>query len=188
MSASKPFHPSRLPRLALPLAIALLAACSTAQYRQGPAVATLELKQEINIPATEGRVFLQQGKVLPGMPDSYSPHCSLEMYGLNPQDFSIAPGDYPITHIQLYHTEVVMLKPVSYAAASVSSDDSSPSDIMLGFHFWFADSIGAEPRRMTCLGALAAPWEANEPSLAEINALLGGLGRLTLHSRHGVLR
>lgn len=167
----------------------LLAACSSDYYRKGPAVATLELKQEIVVPAGSGRVFLQRGKVLAGWPDEYSPHCSMELYNLNPTDFHIAPGSYPVTHIQLYTTEVVMVKATQYAqAVSVDSDDSSPSDIMLGYHFWFASSIGSEPRYMTCLGALDAPWEATEPTLAEINALLGPLGQMTLHQRHSVLR
>lgn len=179
--------PTHLVRLALLSAGLALAACNSDYYRTGPAVAALELKQEIIIPAGEGRVFLQRGKVLPGWPDEYSPHCSLELYGLNPHDFSVAPGEYPVTHIQLYSTEVVLVRPARYASAAVDSDDSSPSDIMLGYHFWFAGSAGAEPRHMTCLGALATPWEAEEPTVAQINELLGPLGNLQLHRPHRVL-
>lgn len=185
MSSHTLLSSKNIPRLVLLLTALTLSACNTAAYRQGPAVAELVLNQAITIPAGEGRVFLQRGKVLPGWPDEYSPHCSMEMYNLNPNDFQVAPGSYPISHIQLYMTEVVMVKPSRYALfVSIESDDSSPSDIMLGYHFWFSSSIGSEPRYMTCLGALAAPWEANEPTMAEINELLGGLGSLTLFQRH----
>lgn len=185
-------HPLRIPRwLTLGLLGLLLSACNSQYYRSGPAVAELVLRQAITIPQNAGRVFLQNGKVLAGWPDEYSPHCSLELYNLNPLPFTLPPGSYPITLIQGYETPVVMIGGTRYAAltlsGSVSEDSDSPEDIMLGFHFWFARGVDPNLTHMTCLGALDAPWEAREPRLAEINQLLGPLGQLRLFQPHRTL-
>ncbi len=178
--------------LAVPLLGLLLSACSSQYFRQGPAVAELALHQAITIPPQQGRVFLQNGRVLPGWPDEYSPHCSLELYNLNPLPFTVQPGNYPITTIQGYETPIVMIPGIRYAglilSESVSDDGDSPEDIMLGFNLWFASEVDPNLTHMTCLGALDAPWEAREPTLAEINQLLGPLGSLRLLRPDRLLR
>jgi len=166
----------------------LLAACSSQQYRTGPAVAELVIHQPLTIPPGDGRLFLQGGKAFSHWPDEYSPHCSLELYNLNPQPFTLQPGRYPITAIQDYETPIVMIAGTRYAGltlhASVSDDGDSPEDIMLGYHFWFAREVDPNLTHMTCLGALDAPWLAQAPSVAEINQLLGPIGSIHLLQPH----
>jgi hypothetical protein len=50
--------------------------------------------------------------------------------------------------------------------------------IRTGFHFWLDHPDDPALQRMTCLGILADPADADTPTLAEIDEALGTLATL----------
>jgi len=79
-------------------------------------------------------------------------------------------------------TEVVAVPPddvIRFRLADYrDSGDTGYSMIRTGFHFWLDHPGDPALTRMTCLGILADPADADPPSLAEIGAALGALATL----------
>jgi hypothetical protein len=147
----------------------------------------LRLHEPIRIPEDRARVWLVNGR-LSRNSANYRTACALEVRRLSrdgPQ--TIPAGAIRITRIQNYWTEVAAaIRPrgdIGLRFASYGdSGDSGHSMIRTGYHFWLDDSVNPNLRRLTCLGVLADPPEADPPSLREIDAALGGLATLEVPS------
>jgi hypothetical protein len=149
---------------------------------------TLRLHQPIRIPEGRARVWLVNGR-LSRNSANYRTSCALEVRRLSrdgPQ--TIPAGAIRITRIQNYWTEVAAAIPpisgdIGFRLASYGdSGDSGYSMIRTGYHFWLDNSGNPNLRRLTCLGVLADPPEADPPSLGEIGAALGGLATIEVAS------
>ena len=175
--------------------LALLAGCETliqetprGRWIEIAPGSTLRLHQPIRIPEGRARVWLVNGR-LSRNSANYRTSCALEVRRLardGPQ--TMPAGAIRITRIQNYWTEVAAaMPPVSgdiglRLASYGDSGDSGYSMIRTGYHFWLDDSVNPNLRRLTCLGVLADPPEADPPSLAEIDAALGGLATIEVSS------
>jgi len=149
---------------------------------------TLTLHQPIIIPRDRARIWLVGGR-LSRNSANYRTACALEVRRLSrdgPQ--TIPAGAIRITRIQNYWTEVAAAIGPSrgdigfHLARYGDSGDSGYSMIRTGYHFWLDDSVTPNLKRLTCLGVLADPPEADPPSLREIDAALGGLATLEVSS------
>jgi hypothetical protein len=171
------------------LVIWLLPAC-TALPRDSMATAppqALQLLRDVVIPEGRTRLFIQHGHPVRGI-DEFEPHCALEIRHLHGPPRTVPAGIYPIRRVQRVVTEVVYGLP-SRRVAGVSvgigvqiggrlKEDTSPPDIFEGYHFWLTDKANVGLLRMSCFGARAMPYEAEPPSLAELDRVLGPLARL----------
>ena len=149
---------------------------------------TLTLHQPITIPQDRVRIWLVGGR-LSRNSANYRTACALEVRRLSrdgPQ--TIPAGGIRITRIQNYWTEVAAATgpargDIGFRLARYGdSGDSGYSMIRTGYHLWLDDSVNPNLKRLTCLGVLADPPEADPPSLREIGAALGGLATLEVSS------
>lgn len=142
---------------------------------------TLTLMEPIRIPAGRTRIFFVNGR-LSTASGSYRPVCALEVRRIDRQRVqTIAPVQLRISRIQNYWTEVVAAEPAGAVRFRLVGHDSDGgySMIRTGFHFWL-DEDGSGPMRLTCLGVLADPADADPPTLEEIRQALGDLAAIDI--------
>jgi hypothetical protein len=167
------------------LAVAL-AGCQTSSQVQQSATgaylpmqgATVVVEREIVVPAGQARVYLQAGKgIVGGGFDSYKPHCAFEIASIDHGGYPIPVGRYTVTRVQRTIVPVVSIAPlqVAWSGGFVGGGSQSYYD---GYHFWLADDIDPQVRRMTCFGVYAQPYELYPPTLEEVNAALGDTAEL----------
>ena len=147
----------------------------------------LVIHRPLLFPPGSARLFLQAGKVIPRRAlDEYSPHCDLEIRALRAPPRTIGPGRFRVIRVQALREEVVQLGELRLARAGLAASDSStgPADIFRGYHFWLDDPAQRQVMRLTCRGALAEPWQATPPTLAEIRTALGPVAELRLTPRY----
>jgi hypothetical protein len=178
--------------LLVSLALVVLQGCSTfPDSNTGHKLGTLTLNHLIVVPASNTRVFMQDGKVVDGFND-YRPNCNIEVRRRDDgQQQSINPAVYDVVYIQQTTEEVVNIysdKPVLLAFGNVSNKKmqlglsslgSSPSDIYRGYHF----GLSGEDKnvfRLSCRGVYAPPDEARLPEFTEIKQVLGEIMSLSL--------
>lgn len=133
---------------------------------------TMTLNRTVRIPPGRTRVFFRNGSTA-RTSGGYRPTCALEVRRLDDQrPQAIAPGDFVITRIQNYWTEVAarssqpLLQFADYG-------DGGYSMIQTGYHFWLDDAADPNLMRLTCLGVLDDPAYAYPPTLTEIRSALG---------------
>jgi hypothetical protein len=145
-----------------------------------PAGGTLTLARAVTVPPGRARVFFVNGR-LQSSSASYRTSCALEIRGLDRTAAQRIPaGSLRIVRVQNYWTEVVALPdPAPRLLPADYGGDTGHSMIRTGFHFWFEDEPpGPGPMRLTCVGIMADPPDADPPTLAEIRDALGDLARL----------
>lgn len=176
--------------LVLLLAIAIPGCATLIQQTPGGAWVGVEpgglltLHQSVTVPSGRTRVWLVNGR-LSAAAASYRTACALEVRDLpraGPR--TIPTGSWRIRRIQNYWTEVVSApapEGVHFRLAGYGdSGDGGYSMIRTGYHFWLEHGDRSGPTRLTCLGVLADPPEADPPSLTEIAEALGRLADLDL--------
>jgi hypothetical protein len=164
------------------LSLVFLAACQQSagirESSQGPyrqiQNASLELKQDVLVPAGKARIYLQDGKQ--GGFDSYRPHCALEINRVDHSGYPLKAGTFAVTRVQQSRTQVVSAAPLLVAFAGGMGGGSA--SYYQGYHFWLSSDTEAEIRRMSCYGVFAQPYELYPPTLQEINAALGDVAQL----------
>jgi hypothetical protein len=115
------------------------------------------------------------------------PICGLEIRELDRERVrNIEPGDFRVTRVQNYWTQVVRAAPprrvlFRLAAVDGGGDGGTPL-IYEGYHLWLDNPAQPGVMRMTCIGVLADMWEARPPTVADIRASLGSLATLELAS------
>ncbi len=153
--------------------------------------ASLTINEQISIKPENTRVFIQDGIVVSQF-NHYKHNCNLEVRKRDDNNFQfINPGSYRIHSIQNTLEQVVRFNPgETVNLAFLDSEgqipglllagvDDSPSDIYLGMHFYL-EGEDSNIMRLSCRGALAPPWDAQPPTLAEIRQALGNLATLQM--------
>ena len=169
-------------------------------YSGQPSIAASEgskviINQKIDVRPGITRVFIQDG-IMGGF-NHFKTSCNMEVRKRDDNNWQfIEPAEYNITGSQSTLENVVKnesQEPVRLASSNSSfygkfnygkfmlansSVDSSPSDIYLGIHYYLSGP-DANVMRLSCRGALAAPWEAEYPTRTEIEQALGNI--ITIH-------
>ena len=143
---------------------------------------TLTLDESIRVPEGRARVWLVNGR-LTRSSASYRTACAVELRDLaRGGPHTIPAGAARITRVQNYWTQVAAVPPADTIrfrlASHGDSGDNGYSMIRTGFHFWLDHPDDPALQRMTCLGILADPADADPPTLAEIDEALGTLATL----------
>jgi hypothetical protein len=187
------------PRVGVSLLLGLLplvlAGCATAPagpdspWALPPEGSALQLHQSIRVAAGRTRSFLQQGRSLPGGGiNQLEASCNLEVRTLEEQPRSIEPDRFRILGTRR-QVETVVQGPAgpagSFRRVGLLGGGDSPPDVMHVIHFNLQSERQPDVMRLTCRGALDAPWRAQPPSLNEIREALGGIA--TFEASHVTL-
>jgi hypothetical protein len=145
--------------------------------------ASFVLDQSLTVPAGRARVFLQDGGVVGGF-DQYRPHCALEIRSVQHDGFEVAPGVFRITRVQHSLEQVVDAGGRQFARTLPGVwlgrmiDGGGSASFHEGYHFWLDAPGRPEVMRLSCYGTYDRPPDLQPPTLAEIRAVLGSLGRI----------
>lgn len=153
--------------------------------------ASLTINEQISIKPENTRVFIQDGIVVSQF-NHYKHNCNLEVRKRDNDNFQfINPGLYRIHSIRNTMENVVRFTPGETVKLAFQGSqehipglllaevDDSPSDIYLGMHFYL-EGEDSNVMRLSCRGALAPPWDAQPPTLAQIRQALGNLATLEI--------
>ena len=188
-------------RISIPLliiSISLLSGCSAVYttYSGQPAIAALAgskviINKKIEVKPGLTRVFMQDGIIVSSF-NHYKTSCNIEIRKKDDENWQfIEPAEFSITGSQSTLENVVQNKsdePVKLASSNRSfygklmadsSVNSSPSDIYLGIHYYLSGP-DTNVMRLSCRGAIAAPWEAQYPTPSEIEQALGDIIHLKI--------
>ncbi len=151
---------------------------SNGNYIEADAQATIEILQPLKVHPESARAFLQYGELQPkGRLNLYEVNCEVEINTVSEQPQTIPPGVFRIISIVQDESPIVLLKAVKLAALNVSwSDDASPVDIMRFYRFYLQPlepDSQSDVRSITCRGAQSEPFNAELPSLQEMQAASG---------------
>ncbi len=148
--------------------------------------ATIEITQELSVPANSARAFFQNGELLShtGI-NLYNISCEILINTVSESRQTIAPGVFTITSISQSESPVVMTKSIQVAALNFNyrqyalggGGGDSPVDI----HRYFKFKLSAhEPskqitqvRSLTCRGVQDEPYNAILPTFNEMQAAVG---------------
>ena len=175
------------------ISISLLSGCSAVYttYSGQPAIAAsagskVIINNKIEVKPGLTRVFMQDGMIVSSF-NHFKTSCNIEIRKKDDENWQfIEPAEYSITGSQSTLENVVQNKsdePVKLASSNTSfygklmadsSVDSSPSDIYLGIHYYLSGP-DTNVMRLSCRGAIAAPWEAQYPTPSEIEQALGDI-------------
>ncbi|MCB1866780.1 MAG: hypothetical protein KDG50_15280 [Chromatiales bacterium] len=148
---------------------------------QRPKLAAVELTEALPVAVDQARVFLQHGRIVEKQRrDLYAPTCAFEVDALSDGSKRIEAQSFRVRRVQDLIDAVVHRGADDGGGrfVRVGMDDASPSDLFLGYHFWFETPQRGDVMRMSCYGAYAAPQDARPPTLAEIREALGGFARV----------
>lgn len=169
------------------LSVMTLASCATpatdesSPYYRMPVGATVELHQQLAIPAGHSRVFLQNGKVVKKTRlDGYRPHCNFEQRTVSDGTAVIAPDRFTVTAVTAGEDFVVQREGLHHAGWRMSGFDDSVS--MVNRYIAHTLSSASQPQvmRLTCHGGFDFPGRAQLPSLTEIRNALGEVATVEL--------
>ena len=170
-----------MPRLAVLLAIALLAGCAST-YQPMPPV-NLDYTVRVNQPVSDiengSRVDFQMGqRVIPGNLDRWSTHCGFHVFNhLQGQDYvtSIEPGDFQISAIRMDYRPSDFREPRHHHLYSEGSWGvrDAPS-----FYVYFVQMRLTSPDQpdvqgITCAKKWSVPRADEFPTLEEIQRAFG---------------
>lgn len=144
--------------------------------------ATFVLEQTLTVPAGRARVFLQEGAAVRAW-DQYRPHCALEIRSVQHDGFDVTPGTFTITRVQHSLEQVVDAGSRRLAGLHAGialgglMDGGGSASFHEGYHLWLDAPGRPEVMRLSCYGTYDQPPDLRPPSLNEMRAALGSLGR-----------
>ncbi len=167
----------------------LLAGCSSTYSTHSNVVSltvepdsALTINQKIDFKPERTRVFIQDGLIVSQF-NHYKPHCNLEITIRDDDNWqSVSPASYQVTGTRQTLQQVVKFTPgveTQVAALRYAANDSGQPDIYRGMHYYL-QGADSNVRKLSCRGALAPPHEAEPPTLAEIDQVLGNIMTLRL--------
>ena len=158
---------------------------SDGAYFQANTISTIEITQELSVPAYSARAFFQSGELLShtGI-NLYDISCEVMINTVSESRQLIAPGVFNITSISQDESPIVMRKPVQVAALDFSYEqyalgggDGSPVDIHRYYRFKLAaqnpETQISEVRSISCRGVQDNPYDAELPTFNEMQAAFG---------------
>ena len=175
--------------------IVMLGACSTALVTDPNALyyvptpgSKVTVKQRIEVPAGQTRIFLQRGKLItkPSRLDHYWPNCNFELNTLTETSRYIEPGVYTVTRTTRQEKEVVWHQPerIQLAAVGIGGLMARGSD---GPGMYFEEvkmtlqsTQPSDVRELACRGVLTDPHLVEPPTLAEIRQALGSYASISV--------
>ncbi len=148
---------------------------------------TLELHQEMVIPARRTRVFFQDGRQLSGI-NEFQPHCQLRVRNISDQPQTVQPDRFRIESVFGIETTIVSRDPVLLASVSPTliagsgGGGGNGDDDPLMYAYFMSLQSDKQPQVsfLVCGGAFAAPAFADQPTLQDIQTAMGALATLTL--------
>ena len=178
----------RLTLAGLIVGLGLLSACSAPLVTDPNALnyvptpgSKVTVKQRIEVPPGQTRIFLQRGKLItkPSRLDHYWPNCNFEINTLEESSRYIEPGVYTVTRTTRQEKEVVSYQPerIKLAAVGIGGVMARGGDgAMMLFEEVKMTLQSAQPsdiRNLACRGVLTDPVLVEAPTLAEIRQALG---------------
>ena len=168
--------------------LGLLTACSAAlvtdpsarNYVPTPG-SKVTVKQRIEVPGGQTRIFLQRGKLItkPSRLDHYWANCNFEVNTLEETPRYIEPGIYTVTRTTRQEKEVVLHQPKHIQLAAVGiggviarGGDGAPL-LFEEVNMTLQSEQPSDIRALTCRGVLTDPVLVEAPTLAEIRQALG---------------
>ena len=141
---------------------------------------TVTVKQRIEVPAGQTRIFLQRGKLItkPSRLDHYWPNCNFEINTLEETSRYIEAGVYTVTRTTRQEKEVVFHQPdrIKLAAVGLGGVMARGDGPAMRFEEVKMRLESAQPsdiRDLACRGVLTDPVLVEPPTLAEIRQALG---------------
>ncbi len=178
---------AKLLPLALALTATVAAACAQAsglerrwqRLHTPPPGSALVLNRAVEVPPSEGEVYVQDGRVLPYADvDPFRPHCALELRGAPPVAVTVPPGRYRIVRVVHDEDPNLVRAPARGHLLAGLWLAGGPSQWMYATELYLAGDGPNAPWRLRC-----GHWE--DPSLDprfltldEIRAALGSLATL----------
>jgi hypothetical protein len=176
----------RFPRIVL-FSAALLTACQTdtrhlpdtSPLKPVPVGSTLELHQELTIPADKVAVYLQGGRVMPfSSVWAVNPHCKFEVYRRLDAEQTVKPDIFHITHVYQGEAHSVSLDRLQLAAGGVGihlqfgiGGSSSPSSRAIVTVMTLHSPRQPHVFRLSC-GHVDDPG-SDQLSIAQVRKVLG---------------
>ena len=178
----------RLTLAGLVAGLGLLSACTAGLVTDPNALnyvptpgSKVTIKQRIEVPAGQTRIFLQRGELIkkPSGLDLYWPNCNFEVNTLEETARYIEPGVYTVTRTTRQEREVVQSQPERIQLASLGmggvlargSDGPSMRFEVVTMHLQSAQP--SDIRNLACRGVQTDPVWVRPPTLAEIREALG---------------
>ena len=168
--------------------LGLLSACSAPLVTDPNALnyvptpgSKVTVKQRIEVPAGQTRIFLQRGKLItkPSQLDHYWTNCNFEINTLAEASRYIEPGIYTVTRTTRQEKEAVLHQPerIKLAAVGIGGVMARGGDgALMLFEEVKMTLQSAQPsdiRDLACRGVLTDPVLVEPPTLAEIRQALG---------------
>jgi hypothetical protein len=172
--------------LAIVLSVFLLNGCRTGAFSESvhtipTAGSVIKLNRQLTVPGGHTRVFLQRGRVVAKAKfDRYHPSCNFEVWKLSQEPTIIQPDSFLVTKAGRDINQVVSLDTLKVAALRWHRHDDDHAMIMHTVHMLLQSAMQPNVYRLTCRGWLAAPVEAEKPTVTDMREALGGLATIQL--------
>jgi len=180
------------------IALIILTACQgqntlikydNSYFKASPS-ATIEVTQELSVPANSARAYFQSGELLShtGI-NHYNVSCEILVNTVSESRQIIAPGVFNVTSISQDESPIVMRRTIQVAALSFNyqqyalggggggSGGDSPVDIHRYYRFKLSAQDTSKQkiqvRSLTCRGVLDEPYDAVLPTFNEMQAAVG---------------
>ena len=148
---------------------------------------TVTVKQRIEVPGGQTRIFLQRGKLItkPSRLDHYWPNCNFEINTLEETPRYIEPGVYTVTRTTRQEKEVVLqqTRHIQLAAVSISgvlARGDGPAMLFEEVKMTLRSAQLSDMRNLACRGVLTDPVLVEAPTLAEIRQALGNYASISV--------
>ncbi len=150
-------------------------------YFRIPEGSQLYLRQTLTIAPENGRVTLQNGKIVTGSKlDHYYPHCWFVSWVISPTETVIVPDQFIVTASMKYERHVVRQTPLRFAGADYSYRtvmDAGPVAIEYFTELMIHSDKQPNLRQFIC-SHWEDPSDAKHLTVAEINRTLGDIAEL----------
>lgn len=151
---------------------------SDGHYFEAKSQATIEILQPLRVSPDSARAFLQYGELQSqGRISLYEINCEVEINTVSEQEQIIEPGVFRVMSVIQDQSPIVLLKSLQMASLKVSwGDDDSPVDIMRYYRFYLKPvdkDSSSQVRAVTCRGVQDTPFEAELPTIQEMQAASG---------------
>ncbi len=171
----------------LMIGLGMLTACTTppitdpnASNYVPTAGSKVTVKQRIEVPGGQTRIFLQRGKLITRLSrvDQYWPNCNFEINTLQETPRYIEPGIYTVTRTTRQEREVAFKKSEYIQLASLGSGSALARGDGTALKFEvvtmrLASEQTPDIRELACRGVFTQPVWVSPPTLAEIRDALG---------------
>ncbi len=161
----------------------LLSACQSTMIRtdgsyfESSQHATIEITQTLEVSPNSARAFLQNGEIIPlAKLDLYSVNCEVEINTVSEARQLIKPEKFNIIAIAQEESPIVMRKSVRVASLTYAWSSDSPVDIKRYYQFRLSaqdPDSESQVRALICRGVQAEPYQAELPTLEEMQAASG---------------